>query len=107
MRPNKANCQKNHFKNRLKERYGLTINNDGYNAIIRAIHTGEKQNVSFNGHNVAVVASFRAKQSNRLSVYALLLSNIEGEIPMIYDKERKTLVTTHPDLLKSHKNHED
>lgn len=100
----KQKCQKEHFKERLKERYGLVINNEGYNAIVKSIVSGTKQVVSFNGHKVNVVTSYRAKQSNRLSVYVMVLGGIEETIPVIYDKERKTLVTTHPDLLESHKN---
>lgn len=107
MRPSKGNCQKNHFKKRLQERYGLTITNEGYRGIIQAIQTSSKVPVAYNGHVISTIASYRAKQSNRLSVYALLLQGIDGIIPVVYDRERKSLVTTHPDLLDSHKNERD
>ena len=104
MKPNKGNCQKNHFKKRLKERYGLTISNEGYRGIIQAIQTSSKVPVAYNGHVISTIASYRARQSNRLSVYILRLQGIDGMIPVVYDRDRKTLVTTHPDLLESHKN---
>lgn len=100
----KGNSQRYHFKKRLLQRYGIVINNEVYQGFIRAIQTGAKQVVTINGHTLNVVASYRAKQTNRVAVYALILGGITEVIPIAYDTIRKELITTHPDLLISRKN---
>ena len=100
----KALAERQHFKNRLQERYGLAINKEGYENIIKAIETKQRVEVSFNGHKTSLIASYRAMQSKRVSVWLLMLKGIAEPIPVAYDEIRKELITTHPDLLISHKN---
>ena len=101
---NKSYAQRDHFKKRLQERYGLAINADSYKAILEAIDTGNRVAVVLNGHTLNLVASYRASQSKRVAVWALILGGISEPIPVAYDTIRKELITTHPDLLKSDKN---
>ena len=100
----KGNSQRYHFKKRLKERYGIAINNEVYQGFVKAIQTGERQTVEINGHILNVVASYRARQSNRVTVYALMFGGIAEAIPVCYDNARKELITTHEALFESHKN---
>ena len=100
----KGNSQRYHFKKRLKERYGIAINNEVYQCFVKAIQTGERQPVTINGHRLNVVASYRARQSNRVTVYALIFQGIDESIPVCYDNQRGELITAHESLLESHKN---
>lgn len=105
-KPNeKRKCQQKHFLKRMNQRYWLKLNRVSYLNIVEAIQSGKRVLVDYgNGVKLNTVASFRAKQSNRLSVWALVLDGIDETIPVIYDNVRKSLVTTHPELLKSEKN---
>lgn len=101
----KRQYQKQHFINRLNERYGIKLNRIAYSQIIESILTGKRVLIDYgNGVKLNTLASYRAKQSNRLSVWALVIEGIDDVIPVIYDNQRKSLVTTHPDLLVSEKN---
>lgn len=78
--PSKNKCQKTHFKRRLKQRYGLNIGKEGIKKIIDMIKNGN--------------AEFVEKQSNRISIF-----NVEYEeekIRVVYDKNRKNLVSALP-----------
>ena len=96
----KAHCQKAHFKKRLKERFGLDLCSDGYRQIIVAIQSQPQQPVplKISGVEVNAFASFRARQSNRVTAWDITFEGITGSIPVIYDNLRKTLVTTYPGL---------
>lgn len=103
-RPPKNLCQRNHFKNRMRQRFGLTITKETYKAIIQAIQTNTRQNVTINGHELSMIVSYRREQTNRVSVWVIAFGGVEGEIPVTYDKTRGEMITAHPDLLISHKN---
>lgn len=100
----KSNAQRQHFKNRMEERFGLKINNETYRTFIKAIETNTRQTVTINGHSLNVVASYRAKQSHRVTIWALILGSIPEPIPVAFDTLRHELITAHPELLSSEKN---
>lgn len=77
----KAKCQKKHAKRRAKSRFGLDLNQNQYLEMVKRIQ-----------NNVDCV--FLEKQSNRVSFFAL--KNEGVWLPIIYDKERKTIVTILP-----------
>lgn len=85
----KTHTQRDHFKRRMMERYGLTVNRHEYRFMVEMIQNGE--------------AEFIEKQSNRVSAFWLNLTVDDGvgnseivRVRVIYDKLRKTLVTALP-----------
>lgn len=77
----KAECQKKHAKRRAKSRYCLQLHDHLYNKLVKQIQEGRD-------------VVFLEKQSNRVSFFAL--KNDGVWLPVIYDKERKTIVTVLP-----------
>lgn len=78
--PDKAKCQRIHFKTRAAQRYGLVINRHIFRELIEQIQ--QKR------------AEFIETQSNRLSVYWVEYQDVRMKV--VYDKQRKTLVTALP-----------
>lgn len=77
----KAKRQKAHARRRANERYGIHLGQHQYDEMCRMIRHNEK-------------CKFLDKQSNRVSLFAL---NYEGEwLPVVYDKQRHTVVTVLP-----------
>lgn len=66
-----------HFKKRLKQRYGIEINREGIEYIVRQI---QSQN-----------CEFVIKQSLRVTIFDVMYEN--KKIRVVYDKNRKTLIT--------------
>lgn len=83
----KATQQRSHFKRRVFERYSLTINDGEYDFLVSRIRKNDK-----------TVVKFLTKQSNRVSVHLLMYK--DHEIVVVYDKERKSLVTALPEVCK-------
>lgn len=80
----KTFAQRDHFKKRAKERYGLDINRFLYKDLVSLIQRGKAQLIE--------------RQSRRLAAFWLYL---EGELSghkmrVIYDNQRGTLVTALP-----------
>lgn len=73
----KTYAQREHFKRRIAERCGITVNRHTYRDIIEAIQDNR--------------ATFVEKQSNRISVWLLEVQGVQ--VKVVYDKQRKTLVT--------------
>jgi hypothetical protein len=73
-----------HAKRRALERYGVRLDKDSYLKLCRAIQEG-------NG-------TFLGRQSHRLTVWRLNVPNGDGcvQIPVVYDKLRKRIVTCLP-----------
>lgn len=98
----KATAQRIHFKNRLRERFGLSIDNDSYRRMCDTISKASPQEVVVNGHNLVCKALFREKSNNRNTLFALQFEGVAGEIPVVYDRQRKSLVTTHPNMFEKY-----
>lgn len=84
----KHRCQKMHFKNRMLERFGITVNNDFYRKILHSVTECEPSKYE----NNKIVAVFREKQTNRTSIYNLYI-NGDGPHTVVHDNKRNTLVT--------------
>lgn len=87
MAKDKATCQRNHFKRRLHERYNLLISDGEYDYLTARIKKHDNDNNK-------VKIEYLTKQSNRLSVFLIGYKNIE--FVAVYDKFRKTLITSLP-----------
>lgn len=77
----KAACQKKHAKRRAADRFGLKLHDHEYVGMVKQIQEGRD-------------LVFLEKQSNRVSFFALKKDGLW--LPVIYDKERKTIVTVLP-----------
>jgi hypothetical protein len=76
----KATTQKRHAKIRAIQRYGFGLTDELLKEIVGKIHRGETRLID--------------KQSLRVSIHAVM---VEGrEIPVVYDKHRKTVVSLLP-----------
>ena len=76
-RKNKAACQQDHFRRRMRERFGLHLNDGDILNIVHMIQTGQSEMID--------------RQSNRVSVHRL---TYKGEtFSAAYDGQRRTLVT--------------
>jgi len=76
----KRKNQIKHFSKRCKERLGLDVNDNQYTQIINKIQKGR--------------AKLIRKQSNTRTIWEIMF---EGKlIKVVYDKKRKTAVTTFP-----------
>lgn len=91
-------AQRLHFKKRMKQRYGIEVNKAMYNAFIKAIQTNSRVEFEYKGHRLCIAAFFEKKTSNRASVFRIRFGGYEGQIPVVYDKIRKELVTALPEL---------
>lgn len=80
MSKSKSSSQIQHFKKRMYERHGLVIGKNEYNKILNNVKSGD--------------AEFVEKQSLRVSKYIVEYNGIK--LIVIYDKQRKTLVTVLP-----------
>lgn len=99
-------AERNHFKKRLQQRYGLSLCKKSYETVIECIQKQYPDDfpITVNGHNLRASIVLRGSQTNRLTYVELKLHGInDGQIPCVYDKQRKELVTCHPDLFTSHK----
>jgi hypothetical protein len=77
----KAKRQKAHARRRARERYGLSLKQHEYHELCRRI----QENID---------CKFLYRQSNRVSLFALKWG---GEwLPVVYDKQRHTVVTVLP-----------
>jgi membrane-bound lytic murein transglycosylase MltF len=77
---NKAAAQKHHARRRMNERHGQTLNSQQHADLVRQIHTGQ--------------AKFIERQSNRVSVWAVIHAGVE--IRVVYDRNTKNIVTVLP-----------
>lgn len=73
-------AQRFHAKKRATQRYGLTLTTEKQQAIVRLIQLGRGR--------------FIRNQSNRVSVWAVEYGGMI--LPVVYDKNRKVLVTVLP-----------
>jgi len=78
--PRKDKGQRVHFKNRLMERYGMTIDRSGIKAIGELIRNGD------------TIQS--RKSTNRVSVHTIIYQG--KELRVAYDKSRKQVVSALP-----------
>ncbi|MGL4461283.1 MAG: hypothetical protein ACRC1K_03950 [Planctomycetia bacterium] len=79
----KTLCQRIHFKRRASARYDLDVNRHLYREMVQMIQ-----------NNKAVLIN---RQSNRVALYRINLLNPALSILVIYDRNRKTLVTALPE----------
>lgn len=84
----KHSCQKIHFKNRMLERFNITVNNEFYRKILVSV----VDCVPVMYDDKKIVSVFKERQSNRTNVYNLYI-NGEGPHTIIHDSKRNTLVT--------------
>lgn len=77
MSKNKADCQRIHATKRAKERFDLDLNSKDYDQLVNMIQKGK--------------AKFLRKQSNRVSLFNVNFK--EQDMDIVYDKNRKTVVT--------------
>lgn len=77
----KGDAQRDHCKRRFRERYGIDFNRHLRREFVKLIQTHQ--------------CHFVEKQSNRVSVWDLIY---EGDVfRVVYDKQRKNIVTVFPD----------
>src|SRR6266403_253936 len=76
----KKDAQTRHAKRRAQERYGLQLNHEDINVIIRAIQSNNPK-----------LAQHVRTQSNRISHWKICWSG--KVIQVVYDKLRKSIVT--------------
>lgn len=76
----KQNC-KRHFKKRMKQRYGFTINQKNIKQIVGKIRNGESELVE--------------RQSNRVSLHRMKFRG--KEITVVYDNNRGVPITVLPE----------
>lgn len=69
-----------HFKMRLQQRYGITINKDGYKALIQQVQSG--------------AAKFLFKESNTRTHF--LLNEGGTDVVAVYNSQLKALCTALP-----------
>lgn len=74
----KTYAQREHFKKRLFERFGLTINRYKYKEIVDKIQNNQAKRIE--------------TQSRRLTLYLVEIQGIP--VKVVYDHQRKTVVTT-------------
>jgi len=77
----KSQSQRIHAKKRATQRYGIELNKEKHKDLVSRIQ-----------NNKDVI--FLEKQSNRISVFAILQGSIW--VPVVYDRERKTIVSFLP-----------
>lgn len=73
-------AQKRHAKQRALQRYGIDLNKTLLRTWVEQIHSGS--------------AKFLERQSNRVSVFEITYN--DKQIPVVYDRIRKTIVTALP-----------
>lgn len=73
----KTYAQREHFKKRLFERFGLTINRYKYKEIVDKIQNNQAKRIE--------------TQSRRLTLYLVEIQGIP--VKVVYDHQRKTVVT--------------
>lgn len=83
-KPTKADLERKHFKERMKERHGIDVSNNLYNKIIRSI----------NGNGDDVEVKFVKKSTLRTSVWSIKLG--DEDVIAVYDRKRRQLVTALP-----------
>ena len=76
----KNKCQNMHFKQRVRERYGLEINSHDRFDMLRQVQSGR--------------ATFVDKQSLSRTIFIVNVKNTD--IKVVYDKTRKTFRTALP-----------
>jgi len=76
----KKQAQYKHFKKRLRERYGIDIDENRYNELVGSIKKGK--------------AIFVERQSCRISVHKVEIQKLL--VPVVYDGKRHSLVTALP-----------
>jgi len=81
----KYDTVKRHAKTRASERFGINFNQQVHDEVIEMIKNGK--------------AKFIEKQSNRITLFDVLIDGKECRV--VYDKERKLIVTF---LYKDYKN---
>ena len=80
-REDKTITQREHFKRRLRERYGISINRHEYREIVEWIQEAPHKNRL-------------EQQSNRVTVWLVPIQGVN--VPVVYDKQRKTAVSALP-----------
>ena len=80
----KAVCQRYHCLKRIKERLKISFNEENYEQIVSCIKNHKDHPI--------YKLKYITNQSIRLSVYELIIENMEP-INVIYDKSRQTIVT--------------
>ena len=78
----KRDSQKSHFRRRVFERYGITINEGEYEYLVSQIKKRTAQ------------VTFLYKQSNRVSIHKIIYKQLS--LVVVYDKLRKSLITALP-----------
>ena len=76
----KAKAQRRHAKTRALQRYDLDLSREDLEELVRQIQLGK--------------AEFILRQSCRVSFFAVELRG--QKFPVVYDKQRKTIVTVLP-----------
>jgi hypothetical protein len=76
----KAQSQRAHAKRRAEERYGLSLNRNGQDEIVRKIQYGEAELVE--------------RQSNRVTIWKVCFQNTW--IKVVYDSSRHTIASVLP-----------
>lgn len=78
--PSKKNAQRLHARRRAAERFGVHLTNEAEREILDKITSGK--------------ATFIRKESHRVSVFGVIFAGKETVV--VYDRERKTIVTLMP-----------
>lgn len=100
-RPDKEICQRAHFKKRLFQRFGIVVNKESYRTIVDGIVTGSPFEMKVGEQLMRFIASYRGRQSHRVSIFHLWNVETDMRIPVAFDKQRQELVTAHEGI-KAH-----
>jgi len=73
----KASCQRRHARNRALQRFDLELTRKDLDFLVQQIQDNK--------------AKFVERQSHRVSVFKILYK--EKDMKVVYDKQRKTIVT--------------
>jgi len=84
----KDECQKLHFMKRMRERFGFLVNDALYNEMIDVITSG-----SHDGRGSCFTLRSVEKQSNRVTVFELLVDGSDKIVHVMYDNQRKSFAT--------------
>jgi hypothetical protein len=86
----KKQSQHIHVRRRFNERYGVILNDEMHRLFVLQIQQGRN-------------AVFHCPQSNRVSIWLVNVdkkfipgSTVDVDVPMVYDKERKQIVSVLP-----------
>lgn len=88
----KQEIDRQHFYRRLYERYGISLSDGDYQRILKGIRC--YRDLQASGQRIPFNLRFVRRETNTRSLWMITVFNYD--IPIIYSKESKALVTALP-----------